>query len=124
MMDREQQTAGRTAARVKPYSLQHGSVLSRQTSRGSLRFVLHFLPERSFIKASDIYCVQARFRTHGALRQDLESPIIPVPFCASETQPQRIVMIEYRLQSTHKVLAFQFGRDLQHNRLAEAMQRA
>src|ERR1041385_1083617 len=121
MMDREEQTAGRTAARVKPHSLQHEPVLSRQTSRGSLRFVLHFLSERSFIKASDIYCVQARFRTHGALRQDLESPIIPVPFCAGETQAQRIVMIEYRLQSSHKVLTLQLGWDLQHKRLAEAI---
>src|SRR5579862_6653913 len=124
MMDGQQQMAGRTAARVKPYGLQHESILRRQPFRGSLCFFLYSPPADIIIKSRDADYLQARFNTHSTLRLDFQFPLLPASLCASETQAQRIVMIEYGLQSARKILALQIGRDLQHNRLAKAIQRA
>src|ERR1041385_6368640 len=122
MMDHQQQTSGRTATGVKPYRLQHESVLSGKPSRGRLYFFLHPLSAYILVQSCDINCEQARLRAHRTLRPDLQSPFLSAPLCAGETQAQGIVMIEYRLQSAHEMLALQISWDLQHDRLAETMQ--
>ena|SRR5437660_11838959 len=114
----------RTTARVKPYGLQHESVVGREPSGRSLRFFRDFLPVCIIVKPFYVYCVQARVSAHRTLGLDLESPLLSALLCAGETQAQGIVMVEYGLQSAHQMLQLQIGRDLQHNRLAEAIQRA
>src|ERR1700756_1154796 len=107
MMDRQEQTSRRTSARVKAYGLQHESVLSREPSRGRLCVFRYLLAACISVQTCDINYAQARFGTHRALRLDFQSPFLPGPLCAGETKPQSIVMIEYRLQSAHKMLVFQ-----------------
>src|SRR5436309_15989039 len=124
MMDGQQQTSRRAAARVKPYRLEHGPALSREPPGRSLCFFYLLLPAPIIVKPAYVDGAQARFGTHRTLRLHFQAPLFPALLCAGETQAQRIVMIEYGLQSAQQMPALQIGRDLQHNRLAEALQRA
>jgi len=85
-------------AGIKPYGLQHDL-----RSQGTIAFRLPRSPRRSLPWAEspspgNVDSTQARCGTHRSLRLNFQLPFLTAAVCTGETQAQRIVMIENRLQ--------------------------
>ena len=107
---------------IEPDRLHHPTLGRRQPQLGRQRLLADGGAQRSLIETGDVDAVQAAAGLHGTGRRDLQGPLGPRP-CTNHPQPQRVVMLEQRLQGRHQVLLAQPRRHLQQHRLVEALDR-
>ena len=122
MVDGQQQTTGPLLTRIEPHRLHHGACGRRQPQLGRQRLLADGGAQRGLIHAGDIDAMQTVGRLHGTGRCDLQGPFVRLP-CSNEPQPQRIVMLEQRLQGRNQLLLAQVRRHLQQHCLVEALDR-
>ena len=122
MMDRQQQPARSSRAGVEPDRLHHHPRTRRKPVGRRLRLLGDAGAQRSFGQPMDIDPPQARLRIDAAAAHDLQRKLRTLPG-RNEPQPQRIVMLEHRLQRAGEVIAPQPRRHLQQHRLMEALER-
>lgn len=96
MMDRQQQPTRRIRAGIKPHRLQHHPAPRRKLALRALRLLRYALPKPGRIKPRNVHPSQAPRRLHRAGRGYLKAPFRLMR--PHHPQPQRIVMIEKRLQ--------------------------
>ena len=120
MMDRQQQPARRLRAGIEPHRRNHHSSRRRKPALGRRRRLRNAGPQPRVIKPANVDPAQAVAGTNRPGRRHLQAPRRVRP---SQSQPQRIVMIEQALQGAHEMIVLQTRRHLQQHRLAEAIDR-
>ena len=120
-MDTQQQTSRRTCSRIEPHRLHHDARGRRKSQFGRMRLLRNAGPQRDMVEAGYIDPSQARACINGAGGCNLEREVAAL--AASDPKPQSIMMIEQGLQRAEELILPQARRDLQHQRLVEAVDR-
>ena len=118
MMDHQQQAARALVTRIKPDGLHHGACGRIETRLCRLLFFADAAQQRRLIERSALHPPQATRCVHCSDRGDLQPGMINQP------QPQRIVMIQERLQRSPQMLQRHLRRHLQEHQLVEAANRS
>ena len=121
VMDTQQQTSRRTCSRIEPHRLHHDARGRRKSQFGRMRLLRNAGPQRDMVEAGYIDPSQARACINGAGGCNLEREVAAL--AASGPKPQSIMMIEHGLQRAEELILPQARRDLQHQRLVEAVDR-
>ena len=97
MMNGQQQPASRVRPGIEPHRLHHHPGRRSKPALGRLRLLGNAGPQPLIIKPANVDPPQAVASHHRASRRNLQRPR-PLRRPATQTQPQRIVMIKQVLQ--------------------------